>query len=123
MNREAQAMHKKKRKGWKQYHENNSDADHIVTWQVKNELSQLTHQLCKGLEKDLARNVKYDPKLSKLKNKPRIGNIKANFCTACQSVLVKADILNTYFASLFTAENVEDMSSLETKYHGTHALM
>jgi len=43
-----------------------------------------SRQLCKEFEKDLAQNVKSDPKAfsrhcnSKLKNKPRIGDIKAN---------------------------------------------
>ena len=32
--------------------------------------------------------------------------------------LVKADILNTYFAIVFTFEYVEDMPSLEIKHYG-----
>ncbi|KAK2154143.1 hypothetical protein LSH36_275g01040 [Paralvinella palmiformis] len=55
---------------------------------------------------------------SKLKNKPRIGDIKTNDDTKTQCDLVKDDILNTYFASVFIRENMEDTSSLETKYRG-----
>ena len=78
--------------------------------------------VCKEFEKDLAQNVKSDLKAfwrycnSKLKNKPRIGDIKGNANTETQCDLVKADILNTYFASVFTHENMEDIPSLETKY-------
>ena len=125
MNRDALAMHKRKRKAWKQYKITNSDADHIRACQVKNNLSKLTRQLCKDFEKDLARNVKSDPKAfwrycnTKLKNKPRIGDIKANDGTKTQCDLAKADILNTYFASVFTHEKVEYMPSLEPKHHGS----
>jgi len=108
MNREALPMHTKKRKAWKQYKSRKSDADQTRVCQVKNELSKLTRQLCKEFEKDLTQNVKSDPKASwkycnsKLKNKPRISDIKANDGTKTQCDFVKADILNTYFASLFT---------------------
>ena len=43
---------------------------------------------------------------SKLKNKPRIWDIKS------------IDGTKTYFASVFIRKNVEDMPSLETKYRG-----
>jgi len=61
MNREALAMHRKKRKAWKQYKLTKSDADHIRACQVKNELSKLTRLLCKEFEKDLAQSVKCGP--------------------------------------------------------------
>ena len=96
---------------------------------MKNELSKLKRQLCKEFEKDLAQNVKSDLKAFwryrnfKLKNKHRIGDIKGNDGTETQCDLVKADILNTYFASVINRENMEDIPSLETKYRAPHSLM
>ncbi|KAK2145518.1 hypothetical protein LSH36_677g04030 [Paralvinella palmiformis] len=90
----------------------------IVTSQEKNFPNSL--QLCKDFEKNLIQNVKSDPKLfwrycsSKLKNKHRIDDIQANDSPKTQRDLVTAAILNTYFATVFICENVEDMPSLET---------
>ena len=75
-------MHKKKRKDWKRYKSTESDADHTRACQVKNEDSKLTRQLCKEFEKDLSQNVKFDLKFfrryCKLKNKPKISDIKGD---------------------------------------------
>ena len=62
MNREARAMHTKKRKAWKQYKSTKIDTSHIRACLVRKELSKLTYQPCKDFEKYLARSVKSDPK-------------------------------------------------------------
>ena len=84
MNRTALTLHKKKRQAWMKYKQTKSYADHLRATQLKNELSQLTRSLCREFERDLARNVKSNPKAfwrycnTKLKNKPRLGDLKTS---------------------------------------------
>lgn len=97
------------RKAWKYYKSRRNDAGHTIGCQIKNTFSKLTCQLCKDFEKDLAQNVKSDPKAfwrcnnSKLKSKLRISDIviKADDGTTTQSDLIKTDMLNIYFAGVF----------------------
>ena len=69
------------RRGWN-INRQKSYADHVRATQLKNELSRLTRSLCREFERDLARNVKTNPKAfwrycnSKLKNKPKLGDLK-----------------------------------------------
>ena len=87
-------------------------------------MSQETHSLCREFERDLARNVKTNPKAfwrysnSKLKNKPRLGDLKNSERAVVQGDKEKADLLNKYFASVYTQENIENLPSLDTKYDG-----
>ena len=124
MNRTALSLHKKKRHAWMKYKQTKSYADHVRATQLKNELSRLTHSLCGEFERDLARNVKTNPKAfwwycnSKLKNKARLGDLKNTEGAVVQGDKGNEDLLNKYFASPDTQENIENLPSLDTKYNG-----
>ena len=100
MNRTALSLHKKKRQAWMKYKQTKSYADHVRAPQLKNELSQETHSLCREFERDLARNVKTNPKAfwwycnSKPKNNPRLGDLKNSEGAVVQGDKEKADLLN-----------------------------
>ena len=76
--------------------------------------------LYKELERGLARNVKSNPKAfwrycsTKLKNKPRLGDLKTSEGALVQGNK-EVDLLNEYFAIVYTHEN---QPSLESKYDG-----
>ena len=55
---------------------------------------------------------------SKLKNKPRLGELADDDGNQLKDVMYKADILNKYFASVYTRESLIDQPSLEVKYEG-----
>jgi len=99
-----------------------SYTDHVRATQLKNELSRLTQSLCREFERDLARNVKTNPKAfwrdcnSKLKNKPRLGDPKNSKGAVVQGDKEKADLFN--FANVYTQETIENLPSLDTKYDG-----
>ena len=79
---------------------------------------------CKEFERDLANNVKSNPKEfwpycnPKLKNEPRLGDLKTSEGALVQGDKEKMDLLNEYFASVYTQENLENLPSLESKYDG-----
>ena len=124
MNRTALSLHKKNRQAWMKYKQTKSCADHVRATQLKNELSRLTRSLCREFERDLARNIKTNPKAfqrygnSKLKNKPRLRDLKNIEGAVVQGDKEKMDLLNEYFASVYTQENIENLPSFESKYDG-----
>ena len=122
MNRDAIILHKKKKVGWKHYKRTKDKHNYIRANQLKNDLSKLTRQLCREFEKDLARNMKSNPNAfwrycnTKLKTKPRIGDLINSEGQPTHEDLEKADILNKYFASVFTREDLASMPTLENKH-------
>ena len=53
-----------------------------------------------------------------MKNKPRLGDLKTSEGVLVQGDKEKADLLNKYFASVYTQEKLENQPSLESKYDG-----
>ena len=66
---------------WKRYTETGDTLDYIRATQEKNELKEMTRNLCADFEHDLARNIKYNPKAfrkysgTKLKAKSKLGDL------------------------------------------------
>ena len=64
---------------WKRYTETVDSIYYIRATQEKNELKEMTRNLCADFEYDLARNIKYNPKAfwkysgTKLKAKSKLG--------------------------------------------------
>jgi len=79
---EAKALKNKRNHLWKIYTRSQSTADHIAYTQARNALHSLTHNLRKQFERQIANNVKENPKAfwnyarSRMKTRPAIGNIK-----------------------------------------------
>ena len=82
----------------------------------------LTRHLCREFEKDLARNMKTNPNAfwrycnTKLKTNPRIGDLVNPEGQPTHVDLEKADILNKYFPSVFTREDLTSMPTLDNKH-------
>ena len=96
-----------------QYKQIKSYADYVRDTQLKNELSQLTRSLCKEFARDLARYVKSNPKAfwwycnTKLKNRPRLGDLKTR-----EGVLVQGD-----------KEKADHKKKLRASHHSTSSTM
>ena len=82
----------------------------------------MTRKLCRDFEHDLARNLKTNPKAfwrytnSKLKNKPKLGDLEQEDGSYTQDDLTKAQLLNTFFSSVFTRENTESMPTIAPRH-------
>ena len=82
----------------------------------------MTRNLCRDFEYNLARNVKQNPKAfwrycrSKIKNRSKLGDLKMADGKLTGEDETKADLLNSFFVSVFTHENT-DIPVLEDKYH------
>ena len=122
MNRDAIILHKKKKDAWNHYKRTKDKHDYIRANQLKNDLSKLTRNLCREFEKYLARNMKTNPRAfwrycnTKLKTKPRIGDLVDSEGQPTHEDLEKADILNKYFASVFMREDLASMPTLDNKH-------
>ena len=85
---------------------------------------RLVRNLCRDFEHNLATNLKKNPKAfwryckSKLKNVCRLGDLKSEAGDLLSDDREKADLLNQYFASVFTQEDVDNIPKLPQKYHG-----
>jgi hypothetical protein len=84
----------------------------------------MTRKLCRDFEHDLAHNIKTNPKAfwrypnSKLKNKPKLGDLKQEDGSLTQDDGIKAELLNTFFSSVFTKENMDSTRILDPRYKG-----
>ena len=82
-------------------------------------------QLCRDFEHDLARNLKTNPKAFwrytniKLNNKPKLGDLKQEDGSYIQDDQTKAQLLNTFFSSVFTRANTESMPTIAPRHDNT----
>ena len=63
MNGAAMAKQKKKYNAWKLYTQTGDYIDYVRATQEKNELKEMTRNMCREFEKDIAKNIKTDPKV------------------------------------------------------------
>ncbi len=87
----------------------------------RNSLRELTRKLQKT-EKDLIKKLKKDPKAfwqyanSKLKTRSKISQLSRKDCTLTQTVEQQAQVLNEFFTSVFTEEELSQIPNLENIY-------
>lgn len=118
MNHNAMAKQKRKHHAWKRYIDSGDYLDYIRATQEKNELTLLTRNLCRDFEKDIARNIKENPKAfwrytnSKLKNRPKLGDLQTADGKLTSDNQEKAEILNRFFSSVFTKEDLTQIPTL-----------
>ena len=79
---EAKALKNKRNRLWKRYTRSQSTADHVAYTQARNALRTLTRNLRKQFERQIANNVKENPKAfwnyarNRMKTRPALGNIE-----------------------------------------------
>ena len=95
-------------------------------WAAKDRdiLIKCTRQLCRDFEHDPSRNIKTDPKAfwrytnSKLKNRPKLGDLTQEDGSLTKDDTKKAQLLHSFFASVFTKENLDTLPSLNQRHMG-----
>ena len=99
---------------WNKYHNSGSYNDLCEYKRVLNRATSEYKKLSLALKKKLAGNVKTDPKSfyayvrSKSKTKTSVGPLKNGDGVLVSDDLEMSEILNSYFGSVFTKENLSD---------------
>ena len=111
MTREATAKHTRKQQAWNKYKQTRDHDDYIRATTEKNEFITMTRNLCRDFERKLACSLNENPKdfwrycKSKLKNKSGLGDMQQVNGNLTSDDREKAELLNTYFTSVFTRED------------------
>ncbi|XP_063954973.1 uncharacterized protein LOC135153949 [Lytechinus pictus] len=124
MTKDALILQKRKSHLWDKYRKSRSRYYYDRYREVSNELRSLTRQLRKDHEDDLISNIGSNPKgfwnyaSHKKKARVGIGDLNNDDGSPIHSDQGKAEALNTYFASVFTSENVNYLPDLTGINHG-----
>ena len=124
MNNNALRLRKKKERLWKRYLDSGQDSDYAKFAKVRNELRATTRNLKKSFEKDLTKNLKTNPKAfwayvnSKVKHVSGIEALNAGNGVVADTDHDKARVLNSFFATTFTQEDLVDVPAFTTDYDG-----
>ena len=122
MNRKAFKLKKHKHQLWSAYKSSQDSVDLARFRLCRNKLRGLTRQLRHNFEAQLVSNLKANPKAfwrysnSRLKVRPRIGDLRNSSGALVSDDETKAVILNDFFAGVFTVENTSCIPEL-TKHH------
>ena len=109
--REAKSLKNKRNRLWKRYTRSQSCSDYLAYTQARNALHTLTRNLRKQFEKQIANNVKENPKAfwnyarNRMKTRPAYGNIEGIDGKLYTSDEDKSNALNRFFSSVFTQED------------------
>ena len=112
MNREAIKMKNKKRSLWLKYTRTHDGLDYTRFTQCRNDLRQLTRTLRKQYEQKLSDDIKGNPKpfwryvSMRLNTKSRVDDLKTADGSMATVDGDKARVLNEYFSSVFTVEDI-----------------
>ena len=123
MNKNALHLKQKKERLWKKYKKTKSYYDRERYRSVKNRLRSLTRMLRRDFEGQLARDVKNEPKKfwayvkSKTKTRSKIPPLMSDG-TLASTDKEKAEVLNKFFSSVFTVEDMENMPNSNNDFKG-----
>ena len=116
---EAFDLRKLKRKLWKRYCLSKAVGDYTVFKDTSNKLRSFTRNLRHKHEANLVSNIAKNPKSfwcyvnTSLKTRPDIDAIKCIDGSLASSDQEKADLLNSYFSSVFTRKDLSNISNFE----------
>ena len=106
---------KRKRRAWTRYLATKRNIDFLEYKRVRNEVNDTVKKAKIDYEKSIALNAKKEPKRfwkyvkQKTKSKSSIGNLLKTDGTSTETDSEKADELNSFFASVFTHENLSNI--------------
>jgi len=114
---------KSKHKLWRKWKNHDDYMDHLAYKKQANKARKAVRLAKKEFERKIAQNIKNDSKSfytytkSKSKSKPSIGPlIDSNEQLVCTDKEM-SDLLNTYFASVFTNENLEQLPAVKQYFN------
>ena len=112
INRQATKLKREKASLWNAYSRSRDAVDYARYCRCRNRLRRLTRELRKNFEHRVSREVKHNPKAfwryanSRLKTKTGIENLKDEHGCLTRGDEAKATILNRFFSSVFTKEDL-----------------
>ena len=118
------AQSKKKYNSWQRYMQTGDYINYVRAARDRDNLIKSTRELCREFERDLSRNIKTDPKAfwrytnSKMKNRPKLGDLQQDDSSLTKDDSKKAQLLNNFFTSVFTKENMDNMPDLSQRHPG-----
>ncbi|KAL8587806.1 hypothetical protein ACOMHN_021024 [Nucella lapillus] len=104
-----------KRKAYNNYKRYKTKANHEAYTRARNQVKWAIRKFTKDRELEVAKNIKKDPKKffayvsSKMKPKDKIANLLKSDKTLTESNQEKAEVLNSFFASVFTEEEKDNI--------------
>ena len=125
MNNSGLKKIKKKHKSWQRYLNTKDGRDYQNYITARNETKSYLRKLNKDFEKDIAKNIKSDPKSfwkyvnSKTKTSIGINLLKDGDGNQIADNREKADLLNDFFSSIFTSED-ENLPNIFPQPKPTH---
>ena len=111
---------KQKHRAWTRYMETRDEDKYRNYIKLRNQVRNKTRQLRKKREKEIACNIKTNPKAfwkyinSTTKYKPSIPDLKTSDNTVAATDIEKAECLGTFFASVFVHEDTSNIPLLNT---------
>ena len=124
INGRALRLKKEKERLWMVYSQTQDILDYSRFTRCRNQLRALTRKLRRDFEEELVRNVKTNPKVfwrysnSRLKTKAGLDNlVDGSGCIACDD-RGKAQLLNSFFSSVFTDEDRSHMPEPTNQFTG-----
>ena len=114
---------RKKRKLWKRYSQSRDYEDHQAYKRVEKEVQRSVRKAKRDFERKLAKSAKSNPKQfysyikSKTANRESVGPLKDGAGVTTESGRI-AELLNNFFSSVFTTEDLNNKPEPETLYHG-----
>ena len=118
---------RKKRRLWKVYKETKDHAEYMAYKKVEKEVKDSVRKAKKKFERNLAKDARKNPKAfykylkSKTSNRQSVGPLKDNEAIVTDDQK-QAEILNTFFTSVFTKEDLVNLPLLEPVYRGSDPL-
>ncbi|XP_052786222.1 uncharacterized protein LOC128221661 [Mya arenaria] len=128
MDKQGMRLAKAKQRAWKRFTDTEDPHDYQKYCTARNKLRSYTRELRKNFEEELARDVKVNPKAfwkyasSKLTVKSGVSDLKDSEGNLHGDDSSKAEILNEFFCSVFTKEDVTHIPDLDDRSEG-HELL
>ena len=127
MNKNTLRVIRKKRRLWKVYKETKDHAEYIAYKKVEKEVKDSVRKAKKKFERNLVKDARKNPKAfymylkSKTSNRQSVGPLKEDDEVITDDEK-QAEILNLFFTSVFTKEDLDNLPQLNPVYTGNSPL-